>query len=136
MGIAAEIYDDVVEVIDTAEDRVLDHFDPEGRTVSQLVIAMRHRYGALAPQVTDVTDHRSHDDDPPGAGTDEEPFYPDVTVKLTGRDSNAGAIMAAVSTALRRHGVKKDVIDRYRKESMSGDYNNLLRTAMRWVEVE
>lgn len=62
--------------------------------------------------------------------------YPEVEVQLTGNDGNAFAIMGAVSKALRRAGVDKLEIDEYVKESMSGDYDNLLRTAMRWVSVD
>lgn len=62
--------------------------------------------------------------------------YPEVEVQLTGNDGNAFAIMGAVSKALRRAGVDKVEIDEYVKESMSGDYENLLRTAMKWVSVD
>lgn len=61
--------------------------------------------------------------------------YPDVHVRLTGTDGNAFAIMGTVARALREAGVPKEEIDEYREESMSGDYDNLLRTAMRWVNV-
>lgn len=61
--------------------------------------------------------------------------YPEIEVQLTGQDGNAFAIMGAVSGALRRHGVPKEEIDAYTKESMSGDYDHLLQTAMRWVSV-
>lgn len=61
--------------------------------------------------------------------------YPDVEVQLVGQDGNAYAIMGAVSSALRRHGVEKEEIDIYTAESMSGDYNHLLQTAMAWVNV-
>jgi hypothetical protein len=61
--------------------------------------------------------------------------YPDVQVQLTGNDGNAYAIMGAVETALKRHGVSEAEIKKYREESMSGDYDNLLVTAMRWVDV-
>lgn len=61
--------------------------------------------------------------------------YPEVQVELVGQDGNAFAIMGAVSKALRRAGVDKSEIDEYLNESMSGDYDNLLRTAMRWVSV-
>lgn len=64
-----------------------------------------------------------------------DPLYPDVRVRLTGSDGNAGAVMGAVTRALKRHGVPADEIDRYRQESMSGNYNELLQTAMRWVDV-
>jgi hypothetical protein len=64
-----------------------------------------------------------------------EPKYPNVRVQLTGQDGNAYAIMGAVSTALRRHGVSAEEIAKYKEESMAGDYDNLLMTAMRWVDV-
>ena len=61
--------------------------------------------------------------------------YPEVAVQLTGQDGNPFAIMGAVGRALRRHGVSAEEISEYETESMSGDYDNLLRTAMRWVSV-
>jgi hypothetical protein len=60
--------------------------------------------------------------------------YP-VNVQLSGNDGNAFYIMGAVSKALRRHGVPKSEVDQYLAESMSGDYDHLLQTAMEWVEV-
>lgn len=66
----------------------------------------------------------------------EHPKYPDVEVTLTGQDGNAFSIMGTVSKALRRHGVSKGEVDEYVDESMSGDYGNLLRTAMKWVTVQ
>jgi len=65
----------------------------------------------------------------------EGPKYPDIDVQLTGNDGNAFAIMGAVGQALRRAGVSKEEIEEYNKESMSGDYNHLLQTAMKWVNV-
>ena len=59
----------------------------------------------------------------------------DVKVKLTGNDGNAYAIMGAVQKGLRKAGATKEEQDAYLKESMSGDYNHLLTTAMEWVEV-
>ena len=64
----------------------------------------------------------------------ENPRY-DVDVQLTGNDGNAFAIMGAVSKALRKSGASKEELDQYREESMSGDYDHLLQTAMRWVNV-
>jgi len=61
--------------------------------------------------------------------------YPNVKVRLTGRDGNAFAIMGAVSMALRLADVSKEEIAEYRKESTAGDYDNLLRVADRWVVV-
>jgi hypothetical protein len=62
--------------------------------------------------------------------------YQTVTVKLVGNDGNAFAIMAAVSKAIRKAGATAEEVEQYMNESMSGDYNNLLRTAMKWVNVE
>lgn len=61
--------------------------------------------------------------------------YENVEVQLTGEDGNAFAIMGRVSKALKNAGVPKEEIDLYMNESMSGDYDNLLRTACKWVTV-
>ena len=61
--------------------------------------------------------------------------YPDIEVQLTGEDGNAYAIMGAVQKALRRAGVPQAEVEQYLTESKSGDYDNLLVTAMRWVSV-
>jgi len=61
--------------------------------------------------------------------------YPEIEVQILGRDGNAFAIMGEIQNALKKAGVSKDEISLYIKESMSGDYENLLRTAMRWVSV-
>lgn len=58
-----------------------------------------------------------------------------VEVQLVGQDGNAFAIMGAVTKALRQNGYTPDDIDEYKKEAMSGDYDNLLRVTMEWVEV-
>ena len=62
--------------------------------------------------------------------------YPKVTVQLSGEDGNAFAIMSAVRSALKRAGVEKSEVDKYVAESMSGDYDNLIQTAMKWVMVK
>lgn len=64
------------------------------------------------------------------------PKYPDITVELTGTDGNAYAIIGAVTRALRRAKVSQAEQDVFREEATSGDYDNVLQTAMRWVEVE
>jgi hypothetical protein len=63
------------------------------------------------------------------------PKFPNTTVRLSQLDGNAYSIMSAVTNALRRDGVDKDQVEAYKTEAMSGDYDNLLRTTMRWVEV-
>lgn len=64
-----------------------------------------------------------------------DPKYPEITVELVGRDGNAFAILGAVRREMRRGGVPKEEIDAYMEEAMSGDYDHLLQTTMRWVEV-
>jgi hypothetical protein len=59
----------------------------------------------------------------------------DVKVKLSGTVGNAFAIMGAVKSALKRAGATPDEMSQYVSDSMSGDYDNLLRVAMEWVEV-
>lgn len=65
-----------------------------------------------------------------------DPKYKNISVQLTGQDGNAFAIMAKVSGALRKNDVPEGEVEQYLSESMSGDYDNLLRTAMNWVNVE
>jgi len=57
------------------------------------------------------------------------------TVKLTGEDGNAFAILGRVQKALRKAGYSKEEVDDYLQEAMSGDYNNLLSVSMKWVNV-
>jgi hypothetical protein len=65
----------------------------------------------------------------------EQVKYPEIEVELVGHDGNAFAIMARVKSALQKNGVSSEEVDEYLAESMSGDYDNLLRTAMKWVSV-
>ena len=64
------------------------------------------------------------------------PKYPNVTVRLVGEDGNAFFIIGRVGAALRRAGVPNEEIEAFRREAMSGDYDNVLATCLRWVEVE
>ena len=61
--------------------------------------------------------------------------HPEVEVELVGHDGNALAILGRVTEAMRRAGVSNDEIDEYLAEAKSGDYDELLRTTMRWVQV-
>lgn len=62
--------------------------------------------------------------------------HPEITVKLVGEDGNAFSIIGRVQRALRRARVPAEEVEEFRNEAMSGDYSNVLATAMRWVEVE
>lgn len=63
-------------------------------------------------------------------------IFDNVTVELSGQDGNAFAVMAKVKSAIEKAGATQGEIETYLAESMSGDYDNLLRTAMKWVHVE
>jgi len=65
-----------------------------------------------------------------------EPKYPNITVQLVGSDGNAFAVLGKVRQALRRAKVAAEEIEAFMKEAMSGDYDNLLATCMKWVNVE
>ena len=62
-------------------------------------------------------------------------MYPEIKVQLSGEDGDAMSIIGRVSAALRRAGVERDKINDFTSEAMGGDYDNVLQTAMRWVEV-
>lgn len=70
-----------------------------------------------------------------GTYTPENSRYPDIEVPLVGMDGNAFVLMGAVSNALRDNGVPEEEINEWRREAMSGDYVNLLYTALCWVTV-
>ncbi len=58
-----------------------------------------------------------------------------IEVQIMGEDGNAFAIMAKVRSALKSVGASESEISLYTQESMSGDYDNLLRVADEWVEL-
>ena len=56
-----------------------------------------------------------------------------VTVKLSGNDGNAFAIMGSVRNALKKAGATKEQLDQYTMDSIIGDYQNVLRVASRYL---
>lgn len=64
------------------------------------------------------------------------PKYPDVVVTLTGENGNALVLIGKVRRALRRAGVAGPELEAFFEEATSGDYDNVIATCMRWVEVE
>lgn len=59
-----------------------------------------------------------------------------ISVKLIGENGNAFNIIGKVRKEMKRNGVSNDEIDLFINEAMSGDYDNLLRTCMKYVNVE
>ena len=66
--------------------------------------------------------------------TTAEVKFPDAFVQLSGEDGNAGSIMGRVTRELKKAGASDEEISAFRAECISGDYDELLRTVMRWVE--
>lgn len=62
--------------------------------------------------------------------------YPEITVKLTGTDGNAHAVMSKVSGALKEGGVSQAEIAKFYRLAMSKDYDGLLHVVVRYVNVE
>lgn len=65
-----------------------------------------------------------------------EPKYPELTVDLIGQDGNAFMMISRVSGVLRRGKVPADEIKRFQDEATSGDYDNVISTILKWVNVE
>lgn len=63
-----------------------------------------------------------------------EPKY-DVEVELSGRDGNAFNIIASVVNAMKRAHIPEEEIRAFKREAKSGDYDHLLQTCMRYVNV-
>jgi hypothetical protein len=63
------------------------------------------------------------------------PKYPQVHVRLIGEDGNAFTVLGKVNQALRQAGISQAERDAFRQEATAGDYDHLLQTVMRWVEV-
>jgi hypothetical protein len=61
--------------------------------------------------------------------------YPDIDVQLSGEDGNAFFIIGRIRRALKRGGVDRAEIEQFSEEAMSGDYDNVLLTAQKWVNV-
>lgn len=65
-----------------------------------------------------------------------EPKFPKVKVKLTGNSGNAFAVLGLVQRTMKAAKVPPVEISAFFDEAMSGDYDHLLRTCMKWVNVE
>ncbi len=63
-----------------------------------------------------------------------EPKYPDIEVQLIGEDGNALSIVGKVQTALKKGGAEDH--KEFWKEALSGNYDNVLFTVMKWVTVK
>ena len=53
---------------------------------------------------------------------------------LVGVDGNAFSVMGYTSRALKREGLR-DLVDKMHEEATAGDYNNLIRVCMKYVDM-
>jgi hypothetical protein len=63
------------------------------------------------------------------------PKFPHITVKLIGQDGNAFNLLGIMQRELRRNGVAKEDVDAFIEEATSGDYDHLLQTCTKTVNV-
>lgn len=62
-----------------------------------------------------------------------EPKYPNIHVDLTQIDGNAFSIIGHTMRAMRAAGLPESECATYRKEAMSGNYDNLIDVTTSWV---
>ena len=63
---------------------------------------------------------------------DDEDYTEKYT--LVGIDGNAYSVMGYVSQCMKNEGMSKEEIQNYRKDAMSGDYNNLLLVSQEMID--
>ncbi|TKW61717.1 MAG: hypothetical protein DI628_03580 [Blastochloris viridis] len=63
------------------------------------------------------------------------PLYPDITLQLSGEDGNALSILGCARRAATEAGLSLEERDKFQQEALSGDYDHLLQTCMKWFAV-
>jgi hypothetical protein len=61
--------------------------------------------------------------------------YPNIRVTLSDQDRNVFSVLGHVKYALKLGGVSQQDIEAFVDEATKGDYDHLLWTAMRWVDL-
>jgi hypothetical protein len=64
-----------------------------------------------------------------------KPRFPGIAVRLVNEDGNAYAILGRTISAMREANVPQKEIAKFMREATRGDYDNLLVTVTRWVDV-
>lgn len=111
----ADMFGDLHEIEDVSSEHIRPHLDAFLAAVAETVAAA-------------AENKSSAEQDPPAVR------FPDVHVDATRVGANAALVIAAVAKALRRAGIHDDVIADFRTEAKSGDYDNVIATAMAWVD--
>lgn len=63
------------------------------------------------------------------------PKHPEIEVTLIGEDSNAFNVIGSILRAMKAESVPEEERDAFTIEAMTGDYDHLLQTCMKWVTV-
>ena len=63
------------------------------------------------------------------------PLYPDITLQLSGEDGNALSILGRARRMATEAGLSLEERDKFQQEALSGDYDHLLQTCMKWFAV-
>lgn len=106
------------------------------RTAAQDVERRRERVERLAAELRDAerqleTAEQALESEPDDFG----PKYPDIHVQLTGQDGNAFTMITRVMGDMRAAKVPVEERDAFMAEVTSGDYDHVIQTIMRWVDV-
>lgn len=65
-----------------------------------------------------------------------KPICENVNVQLTGQSGNAFYVLGKVMSEMKKAGVEQAIIDQFKTEATSGNYDHLLVTCMKYVNVE
>lgn len=63
------------------------------------------------------------------------PICQNVKVKLTGEDGNAFMIIGRVLQEMRKQKIEQKIVDAFKEEATSADYDNLLKTCIKYVNI-
>jgi len=63
------------------------------------------------------------------------PKYPDIQVQLSGNDGNAISIIGLCRKEARAAKLDSTEFEVFVTEALSGNYNHLLQTCMKWFDV-
>jgi hypothetical protein len=61
--------------------------------------------------------------------------FPHVEVQLSGEDGNAFFMIGRTIKELRRAGATTQQVNEFQTDAMSGDYDHVIQTIMKWVNV-
>jgi hypothetical protein len=65
-----------------------------------------------------------------------EPKYPFIRVQVAGTGGGFHPTVAAVQAAMTQAGIPEQELSNFYEDAAEGDEDNLLRTCMRWVDVD